>query len=203
MLEGVIHRVEQRLKAVGLSATAASKQAGLSEDAIRNMKRAVSQGGRKGVSTETISKLAPILQTTTGWLLEGAGLEDAAGATVPLVGYVGAGDAAHFYAESDELDYVDAPPGIDTVKAAAAIRGPSLGPIFDGWLVYWGERRAGVPTAFYGKLCMVWLPDDRVLVKQIQPSRHQGFFHLISNNEAPMMDEEVVWSALVEDMRPR
>lgn len=96
MLNDVLKRVEVRLEAVKLSAAAASRQAGLSEDAIRNLKRAVEQpGDRKGVSTRTIAALAPVLHTTTGWLLDGIGPEEIAPNTgtfsMPLILFVNAG----------------------------------------------------------------------------------------------------------------
>lgn len=70
MLKDVVARVEERLKVVGLSASRASLVAGLSVDAIRNMKRAAASGKeRHGVSTATITALAPVLETTAGWLL--------------------------------------------------------------------------------------------------------------------------------------
>ncbi|PYE89625.1 XRE family transcriptional regulator [Phyllobacterium leguminum] len=73
MLNDVIERIDIRLKALGLSAQAASIKAGLSKDAIRNMQRAVQQKGRSGVSTRTITALAPVLETSVAWLLEGIG----------------------------------------------------------------------------------------------------------------------------------
>ena len=95
MLSQVLERVEKRLKATGQSAAAASKAAGLSEDAIRNMKRAETKVGRAGVSTRTIAALARVLQTTSGWLMDGAGPEEAAGeASTPLLGLVGANAAS-------------------------------------------------------------------------------------------------------------
>lgn len=96
MLKDVLARVEARLAAVEKTPTAASREAGLSPDAIRNMKRATEDGtGRKGVTTRTIEKLAPVLRTTTAWLLEGAGPENVEETiqthSVPLVSWVSAG----------------------------------------------------------------------------------------------------------------
>lgn len=73
-LEKVLQRIEARLVAVGLSAHAASLLAGKG-DAIRNIRRAVQEGKRRGVSTATINALAPILQTSPSWLLHGIDLE--------------------------------------------------------------------------------------------------------------------------------
>lgn len=76
MLRDIYDRITKRLEAVGLSANAASLKAGLSEDAIRNIKRAVETGRESGLSTQTILKLAPVLRTTASWLLEGVGTEE-------------------------------------------------------------------------------------------------------------------------------
>lgn len=124
--------------------------------------------------------------------------------TVPLVGYVGAGAIAHFYASADEgLDEVEAPPNATQQTRAAEIRGESLGPLFDRWLVFYDDVRSPVTPDLIGQLCVVGLPDERVLVKKLQLSREPGLFHLISNAEAPMLDQEVAWAARVKDMRPR
>lgn len=74
-LEEILARVERRLTAVGLSASAASKAAG-KPDAIRNLQRAVEKGDRQGVSTATLNALAPVLRTTSVWLFAGAGPEE-------------------------------------------------------------------------------------------------------------------------------
>lgn len=79
MLSEILSRIESRLKAVNLSAATASGMAGLSKDAIRNIQRAVESGkDDAGTSTTTIVKLAPILQTSASWLLEGEGDESVA-----------------------------------------------------------------------------------------------------------------------------
>jgi hypothetical protein len=124
--------------------------------------------------------------------------------TVPLVGYVGAGAEAHFYAAGDEgLGEVDAPEGSGPNTRAALIRGESLGPLFDSWLVFYDDVRTPVTPDLIGHLCIVGLPNDKVLVKKIQRSRSPGLYHLLSNNEAPIMDQEVLWAARVKNMTPR
>jgi hypothetical protein len=208
MITDTYKRVEHRLSVVGLTASAASKAAGLSEDAIRNMKRAAEdpETGRKGVSTRTISALAPVLRTTAGWLLDGDGPEEweAVIHRVPLVGYVGAGAEAHFYGSADEgLGEVDAPEGATENTRAAEIRGESLGPLFERWLIFYDDVRTPVTPDLIGQLCIVGLPGDKVLVKKLQSSRTEGLYHLLSNNEAPMLDQEVLWAARVRQMTPR
>lgn len=165
------------------------------------------ENGQNKIRPDVAELLAPIVRTTPEWLLYGSGDGPAAPPTrktVPLVGYVGAGSEAHFYASADEgLGEVDAPEGSTSLTRAAEIRGESLGPLFDTWLVYYDEVRTPVTSDQIGKLCIVGLPNDKVLVKKIQRSRTEGLFHLLSNNEAPMLDQEVEWAARVKTMTPR
>lgn len=124
--------------------------------------------------------------------------------TVPVVGYVGAGAEAHYYATGDgELDRVQAPEGSNLKTVAVEIRGLSLGPLFEHWLVYYDDVRSPVTEDLYGRLCVVGLPDDRILVKRIRPARTPGYYHLESNSEPTMPDEEVIWAARVRNMTPR
>ena len=205
MLEDVVERVHQRLEAIGKSARAASLEAGLSEDAIRNMERAAKSGSRKGVSTKTVAALAPVLETSVAWLLEGAGDEivEHTTDTVPVVGYVSAGAVAMLYDEGQgPFDMVPAPEGSTPKTVAAEIRGDSLGPIFDSWLVYWDDIRSPVTSDLIGELCVIGLPDGRVVVKKLRQGAN-GLFHLISNLEGPMLDQEILWAAKVKRMTPR
>lgn len=65
-------RIDERLEAMGLKESKAAKMAGLSDSAIRNIRRAVNDGkDTQGVSILTLEKLAPVLDTTPGWLLDG------------------------------------------------------------------------------------------------------------------------------------
>ena len=57
---------------------------------IRNLKRAVQNGERRGVTTETLAALAPVLKTTAAWLLEGVG-DGGSSTAVRVVGRIGAG----------------------------------------------------------------------------------------------------------------
>lgn len=204
MLKDILERIDARLEAVGLSESKAAKLAGLSDSAIRDMRRALKAGrDGGGVSSRTINALAPILQTSPSWLLEAAGDEQGDG-TVPLVGYVGAGAAAHFYGDSQgELDRVRAPRDVTKDTVAVEIRGASLGELFEHWIVYYDEVRSPVTPDMIGKLCIVGLPDDRVLVKQIKRSKTPGMFHLLSNTEGPILDVEIAWAARVKSMEPK
>lgn len=205
MLADVLARINHRLEVVGLTATTASKKAGLSEDAIRNLRRAVDSDSRKGVSTKTLTALAPVLLTTPGWLIEGEGPEEAEiHPTVPIVGYVKAGAEAVLYSEGQgPFGRVPAPEGSTASTVAAEIRGDSLGELFSEWLIYYDDVRSPVTPDLFNRLCVVGLPDGRILVKKIRPSKTPGFYHLDSNTEGTLTDQEVVWAARVKQMTPR
>ncbi len=118
MLSDVLARIQKRLSHVGISESAAAKKAGLSLDAIRNIRRAVEAGKDKaGVSSRTINALAPVLDTTPSWLLEGIGPEEAAASPAPvysqapLVSWVSAGALLNPDVDPnlDDAPYVHAP----------------------------------------------------------------------------------------------
>lgn len=170
------------------------------------MERAAKTGSRTGVSTRTITALAPVLQTTTSWLLEGRGEEvnEDTSKTVVVVGLVGAGsEASLFSAGQGPFDEVEAPHDATDSTVALGIRGASLGPAFDHGLVFYDDVRSPVTPDLYGRLCVVGLEDGRVLVKLLRDA-NDGTFHLISNTaEEPLYNQAVVWAARVKEVRPR
>lgn len=77
MLKDILARIDIRLKALGLKESVAAKMAGLSDSAIRDMRRALKAGKEDaGVSSRTLIKLAPVLKTRSAWLLTGEGEEN-------------------------------------------------------------------------------------------------------------------------------
>jgi hypothetical protein len=204
-LREVLARIEKRLAVVELSAAGASKKAGLSESAIRNIQRAVKDKKRAGVSTATLVKLAPALRTSVAWLMDGVGDEDAGGEprTIQLRGLVGAGDTTIAYAEGDpQAEAIEAPEYANENTIALEIRGTSLGSSFDGWVLFYDDVRSPVTDDLIGRLCVVGLEDGRVLVKEIRRGTLPGRFTLWSNHP-PIYDAPVLWAARVRGMRPR
>ena len=156
------------------------------------------------------AKLASALGVDEGALAAGRlvpiATDESEAGTVPLVGYVGAGAEAHFYALSDgELDRVKAPDKASDDTVAVEIRGESLGPLFERWLVFYDEIRSPITPDLHGKLCVVGLPDDKVLVKKVRPAKSKapGLYDLLSNAEDPILDAVVDWAARVKSMEPR
>jgi len=184
----------------GWSQTKLGKAVGQAQTTISSWER-----GRTEPTREDVARVASALDVPVAQLEFDDQTDPAERRTVPVVGYVGAGSKAHYYATGQgELDRVDMPLNGSLQSVAAEIRGESLGPVLEGWLVYWDDVRNPVTPDLHGRLCVVGLPNDQVLVKKIQPAGQPNHYHLISNSsESTMFDEEVLWAARVISMTPR
>src|SRR5204863_1394940 len=108
---------------------------------------------------------------------------------VPVIGYVGAGSAAHFYdVPPSHLDEINGPPDATESTAAVEIRGDSLGPFFNRWYVFYDDVRRPMTPDLIGHLCVVGLADGRVLITQVHRGRDLGFYTLHSAPETPILD---------------
>lgn len=204
MLSEILNRIERRLDVLGLSAAGASRQAGLSADAIRNMQRAAEKDDRQGVSTATLTKLAPVLQTTASWLLDGAGPEDASDRLVPIIGYVGADtDGTVLMAAGQGAgEFVAIQPGADPASSALGVRGHALkGFADDNGLIFFGER-AKPSRELLGHVVVVETGDGRTLVKRLLKGSHPGVYDLESIVGPTLEDVEIRWAALVTAIVP-
>lgn len=204
MLGQVLERIEARLKVVGLSASAASKKAGLSVDAIRNMRRAAEKDSRQGVSTRTIQALAPVLQTTVGWLLEGAGDSDAP-AMARIIGRVGAdAEGAVVHTTGQESgDMAPIPPGGTIDAVALEVAGHSMrGLADDGGLIYFEDQRTPPSPDMLGQIVVCETEDGQVLVKRLLRGSAPGLHDLESVNGPTLRDQRLVWAAHITAVIP-
>lgn len=123
---------------------------------------------------------------------------------VPIVGYVGAGaEAAYFANGQGPLEFVEGPEGTNETTVAVEIRGASLGALFDRWLVLYDEVRRPITSDLVGQLCVVGLSDERVLVKKLARGQIKGRYTLLSNTEPPIYDQTIEWAAKVKHMMPK
>jgi hypothetical protein len=100
-------------------------------------------------------------------------------------------------------DEVDQPRGSTEATVAVEIRGDSLGPFLNRWLVFYDDVHRPVTSDLIGELCVVGLADGRVLVKQIQRGRAEGLFNLNSSTEKPILDVAIEWAAKVNSIQRR
>lgn len=189
----MLNRIKQLRTDRGWSQQRLAELVGTSNQMIGYLER-----GERQLTQEWMQRIGPALGVAPAELLPDGQ------PVVPLVGYVGAGAAMHYYATADNPDeFVPMPPGGNRNTVAVQIRGSSLGSIFDTWLVYYDEIRDPPSYDMLGKLCVVGLPDDSVLVKKLRRGSTPGLYNLESTTEALMEDQDVVWAAKVKIMTPR
>lgn len=120
---------------------------------------------------------------------------------VPVKGYVGAGSQAHYYAvDPGDLGEIDGGELATDQSVALVIIGSSLGKFFDRWHVLYDDVRSPVTDDLIGELCVVGLPDDRIVVKKIK--RNGRRYDLISNvdSEPPIENVNIEWAAKVKNL---
>ncbi len=150
-------RIRDRLRALGKSGRAASLEAGLHPDTIRNVLRERSKQPRG----DSLLKLARALDCSVDWLIEGdsaprpspmAGLWETPDPPprvdmprdVPVLGTAAGSRAGAFQVETSPIDFVRRPPGIGEARDIYALYvvGDSMSPRFEeGELIYVSERR--------------------------------------------------------------
>jgi phage repressor protein C with HTH and peptisase S24 domain len=210
MVSDKAKRLESARKAAGYeSSSDAARALGLSPGTYNGH-----ENGFRGFKDKSAEMYARKFGVNIEWLLlnkgprkrgEDAPRPESEAYTVPLVGYVAAGSETHFFNDAGKLDDVKAPDGASEETVAVEIRGESLGPLFDRWLVFYDDVQRPVTSDQINKLCVVGLTDGRILVKKIQKAKgRQGLFHLLSNGvEPPILDVEIEWAARVKSMVPR
>lgn len=202
-MKQILDRIERRLEAVGLSSNAASLKAGLSGDAIRNIRRAVERGERQGVSTHTIQALAPVLETTPSWLLEERGEE--ASMLVPVIGRVGADSSGEVILSTGQEtgDMAPPPPAAIGPAVALEVTGHSMrGLADDGALIYFETQRTPPSPDMLGHVVVAEIEDGQVLVKRLLRGSEKGVYDLESLSGPTLRDVRIIWAAHITAIIP-
>ena len=120
-------------------------------------------------------------------------------ATVPLMGYVGAGAKICTDGIEYPADDVEAPPEYTPSTAALCVRGDSMYPAyFDGDLIYYDTQQGSTPQHFIGQHVVVKLTSNDIYIKQIANGSSPKKFNLLSFNAPPMLDVEIEWVAKIK-----
>jgi phage repressor protein C with HTH and peptisase S24 domain len=192
---------EAREKAGYTSAAAAARAFGWGEAGYRHH-----ENGTRDYGDEEAQRYARAFKRPAEWLLWGKGkpkdIATVRARQIALVGYVSAG-AETYFVPPGQLGEVEAPHGSTEDTVAVEVRGDSLGPLLDRCLVFYDDVRRPVSADLVGRLCVVGLDDGRILIKKLMRSRTKGLFHLLSQTEAPILDQRVEWAAKVKALVPR
>ncbi len=127
---------------------------------------------------------------------------------VSVVGHVGAGDEVYPFddhALGAGLEEVDCPATLTNRDIIAVIiRGDSMLPLQDGWLLYFERNHIGVPERCLNELCVVKIADEGpTLVKNVRKGYRRGLYNLESWNASTREDEKLDWAARVLMIEPR
>ncbi|MAM95709.1 S24 family peptidase [uncultured Parvibaculum sp.] len=163
------------------------------------------ENGTRGIRRDVAARYAAFFRVDIGWLLTGKG-KSGRRDDIPVVGYVGAGAEVHpvdAYAQGEGFDTVEA--GVLPPDAVALIiRGDSMYPLEDGWIIVYRRDRDGVPSACLNRLCVVKVANDGpVLIKKIRRGAEKNTYTLESWNAPPRENQTLEWAAPVEDIKPR
>lgn len=123
---------------------------------------------------------------------------------VPVVGYVGAGSEVFIDNQSgdDVLEMIDPPIGVNKNVVAVRIRGNSMYPFREGWILFYTKDCDGVGDDCIRRICVVKRIDGAMFVKEVHHGSRSGMFTLLSWNAPPIEDVNLVWAARVLDIRP-
>lgn len=198
-LADVLARIELRLEALGLSAHAASLAA-CKPDAIRNLKRAVKNGERRGITTETLSALAPVLKTSAAWLLSGES-EEPVNVLARVVGRIGAG--AEILPEIEQIPAeglyeIEVPFPIPSSSIAFEVAGDSMFPRYDSGDVILCWREGADAEEVIGWEAAVRTADGKRYLKRIRRGMLPGTFDLESHNAPPIRGVLLEWAAQIQ-----
>ena len=202
-LKDVLERVESRLKALNMSAHAAS-MAAKKPDAVRNLRRAVQNGERRGITTDTLSALAPVLQTTASWLMEGTS-QAPASSSLKIVGRIGAG--AEILPEFEQLPPeglydidVGLPLSPDTI--AFVVEGDSMWPRYNAGDVVVCSDAEHDPAMITGREAAVRTGDGKRFLKTIRRGSGKNTYDLESHNAPPIRGVVIAWASPILMMMP-
>ena len=176
----------------GLSQDALAQRMGTTRSQLAKLER-----GERRLTEKWIERAAKALDVPMSMIIDVG--------TVPMVGFVGAGaELVYHHDGTGELDQVDAPPQAGAGMVAVQVKGDSMrGQVDDGWVLFYEDRREPVTDDLLGQLCVVGLPDGRIMVKKLQRGQTAGLFHLYSSNSDPLFDQTVTWAAKVVWIKPR
>lgn len=120
--------------------------------------------------------------------------------TIPIVGRVGATPDGIIVQDTGQGNFgeLDVPAGATGDEAALEVDGYSMG-IYapDGSIILYHDRHDPPTEDLLGEVCVVGLPDGRVLMKRLLRGSARGLYDLASIVGETMHDQRVDWAGVV------
>lgn len=119
---------------------------------------------------------------------------------ISIVGRVGASTDGAVLQTTDHGPFgeIEAPLGSRGSEVAVEVSGHSMGLYApDGSLILYDDRHDPPHDDMLGHVCVVGLPDGRVLVKRLLRGSRRGLFDLESLVGETLQDQRIEWAAMV------
>lgn len=203
--DGMATRVRALRNSQGLSQSQLAEEIGVDQSNVSRWENGAMPEDAHIVRMAELAGVHPA-EFRYGTLPEAEAAETSA-RPVPVVGYVGAGQTVFSHddhALGGGLEEVEGPEGVGKgAVVAVRVRGDSMHPMRDGWLLFYRRDHEGVPDDCLNRLCVVKLADDGpILVKELHRGYRPNSFLLASWNAPPMEDVDIEWAATVLSIRP-
>lgn len=181
--------IRKTLKERGLNMKQVSLAAGLGETAVRDMLDKVASP-----RIDTVEAVAEQLGYTLAELLSGA---QPSRQTIPVIGYVSAGEGWHPFDGDAPIDQIEMSMAGGSA-IALVVRGASMMPVYrDGDTLIGTKRATTNATSLIGKDCIVQTSSGDRYVKYIAKGATRGRFNLKSYNpaHADVENVQIDWAA--------
>ncbi|WP_417491844.1 hypothetical protein [Maricaulis sp.] len=188
-------QLKMTMRKHGLNVNSWARLAAINEGTLR----AYLAGKTRSLREDTARKLAASIGLTLDQLYGAPSPESAT--KVWVKGLVGAGAVVQVLdgmGRGEGLYEVSLPPGIraDLDYIAFEIRGFSMPPAQDRWIIYCIERDGFNPDEALGRPCVVELDDGRMLFKTVRRGYTAGRFNLESWDGSPLIEDALIVRAL-------
>lgn len=138
-------------------------------------------------------------------ILIALGLDQHAPSRVPIVGYIGGGQAVlaiDDHVKGDGFDEIDAPAGVEN-GIGLIVRGDSMEPKFEDGDIVVVDKVVLDITSLLGRVCYVKLTDGRCYLKRLTAGSRPGRYSLLSTNGPNIHDVLIEQAYPVAWVKPR
>ncbi len=192
MSESFREHVQRRLREIGITQEGLAEALGVEPPTISRWLT-----GERSPNRQKLEQMATALGWTLTQLLNHE--TDAEGVTVPVRGFVGAGEQV-FNFDEGPLEFVrppDRPGAIDAV--AVRVQGDSMYPRYeDGQLLFfYPPEGQSVPEDCIGRMCITQVAEGPTYVKRLRRGSRDGLYRLQSVRAPEIEDVELAWAARV------
>lgn len=181
--------IQRAMEKTGLDATNLARRCKLAPSTLT---RLLNGSVTTTLSARTILKIAEFSGVPSP-LTENGKLKSK---SVPVFGYVGAGERVIPPCDDGRIDITEAPIWAEEGTSAVIVRGESMFPAYwSGDIVFFDANNRIPPEECLFMECVVYLKTGEAYVKQIQMGRKPGEFVLSSYNAPPIIDAEIEWAS--------